>query len=103
VTLVTKPNIMEITGFPSFIVLYCNLLKNHIYIKLFCTVAVGRSACEHCKRIQVSPTNKRQATDIFHTQIRTYTFTVPLVFHNAVSECYTIIKNSLKDRDKKTP
>ena len=99
---VTKINNVEITGFSSFVIFYCNLLSNHFYIKSLCIVAAGHSVCEHCKRIQVSPTFKlKQQT--FFTHIRTYTFTVPLVFNNAVSECYTIMKHSLKDRDKETP
>jgi len=41
----------------------------------FCIVSAGLSVCEHSKHKQLSPTYKRQATDIF-THIRTYIFTV---------------------------
>jgi len=67
-------------GFPSFILFYCNLLRNQFYIKTLCIVAVGRSDCEHFRHIQVSPTHKLQATDFF-TNIRYYVFKVSLVFY----------------------
>ena len=66
-TLLTKPNNKEITGFTRFIVLYCNLLRKHFYVSTLCMVAVGRSAYEHLRHIQVSPTYKQQTKDNFHT------------------------------------
>jgi len=42
--------------------------------------AVGRSAYEHLRHIQVSPTYKRQTKAIF-THVRTYPLKVSLLFY----------------------
>jgi hypothetical protein len=95
---------MENAGFSSFIVFYCNLLMIRFYIKPLFTVAAGRSVCEHFRHIQVSPTYKLQATNIYHTHLFLYIYGFfGGLFKNAVNECHKTIKHSLKDSDKEAP
>jgi len=45
--------------------LYCNLLRNRFHVTLICTVAVGRSDCEHFRHIRVRPAYKRKQQTFF--------------------------------------
>jgi len=68
----------------------------------FSIATFGLSVCEHFRHVLVSPTYKLKSTDIFHTSVIDHLWFLSC-FNNAVRECYTNIKHSLKDSDKETP